>query len=139
MKHFSPPLIRLATPDDAPFVSAIAGMDASAFMARAHTLISRHGFFFLEPITPSVLEAHMAFTNKGRGKEALHAARAGLRYCFEQLKALVVFGRIPREDRAARLFTRMIGLKSDGIRPREPGGPMVEWFELRADDFEEFV
>lgn len=102
-------------------------------MKRVTTLVSEHGMFFLEPITPSVLEAHMAFSPEGRGWEALHAARAGLRHAFEKMGALVVFGRIPVEDRAARLFTRMIGLKSDGVRPREPGGPLVEWFEVRSD------
>jgi hypothetical protein len=126
-------LIRLATPEDAPFVAGITGVDARDYMARSHTLISRNGFFFLEPITSSVFEAHMAFLARGRGREALHAARAGLRFAFGDLGALVVFGRIPVEDRAARLFTRMIGLRSDGIRPREPGGPLVEWFEIRRD------
>lgn len=129
------PLIRVAGPDDVEFVSGILGDDASEAMGRMTTLISDHGFFFLEKITPSVLEAHMAFTTDGRGKEALHAARAGLNYCFTALNALVVFGRIPASDRAARLFTRMIGFRSDGVRERNPGGPMVEWFELRGDEF----
>lgn len=132
MEHHN--LIRLADPEmDAEFVGSITGTDAREYMHRAVTLVSRHGFFFLEPITRSVFEAHMAFMKPGRGKEALHAARAGLRYAFGELGALVVFGRIPVEDKAARLFTRMIGLKSDGVRPREPGGPMVEWFEIRRD------
>jgi hypothetical protein len=126
-------LIRIATPEDAPFVAGITGMDVRDYMARTHTLVSKNGFFFLEPITSSVLEAHMAFLDRGRGREALHAARAGLRFAFGELGALVVFGRIPVEDRAARLFTRMIGLRSDGIRPREPGGPLCEWFEIRRD------
>ena len=127
------PLIRVAGPEDAPFVSAIVGSDASDYMGRVTTLISDHGFFFLEPITSSVLEGHMAFSGPGRGREAIHAARAGLRYCFDVLGALVVFGRVPIENKPARLFTRMIGLSSDGIRPREPGGPLVEWFEIRSD------
>lgn len=139
MRHFTPPIIRVAEPSDAPFVSTLCGVDAASYMQRATTLISAHGFFFLEPVTSSVLEAHMAFSAPGRGKEALHAARAGLRYAFEQMRALVVFGRIPVEDRAARLFTRMIGLKSDGIRARDQDGPLVEWFEVRADQFEEFM
>jgi hypothetical protein len=126
-------LIRLATPDDAPFVAGITGVDARDYMARSHTLISKNGFFFLEPITTSVLEAHMAFLRPGRGRECLHAARAGLRYAFAELGALVIFGRIPVEDRAARLLTRIIGLRPDGIRPREPGGPLCEWFEIRRD------
>lgn len=129
------PLIRVAGPDDAPFVSAIMGADASDAMTRVTTLISPHGFFFLESIVPSVLEAHMAFSKAGRGKEALHAAREGLRYCFTALNALVVIGRIPVEDKAARLFTRMIGFTSTGIREHHDGAPIVEWFELRKDEF----
>jgi hypothetical protein len=128
------PLIRVATMEDAPFVSALMGQDASEAMARVVTLISDHGFFFLETITPSVLEAHMAFTSEGRGKEALYAARAGLLYCFTALNALVVFGRIPVEDKPARMFTRLIGLRSFGIRPNIPGGPEAEWFEIRKDE-----
>lgn len=127
------PLIRVAGPDDAPFVSALAGADVAEAMTRVTTLISPHGFFFLEPITPSVLEAHMAFAPEGRGAEALHAARAGLNYCFTVLNALVVFGRIPVEDKAARLFTRMIGFTSCGIRSHHDDSHLVEWFELRAD------
>lgn len=126
------PLMRVATMADAPWVSAVVGTDATEFMARVTTLVSDHGGFFLEPITSSVLEAHMFYLPEGRGKEALHAARAGLGYAFDMLGASVIFGRIPVEDRAARLFTRIIGFRSDGIRAREPGGPLVEWFEMRS-------
>lgn len=130
----SPFPLRVATAKDAPLVSAWIGQDASACMARVTTLISEHGFFFLEPITSAVLEAHMQFSSEGRGKEAIHAARAGLRHALTAMEAHVVFGRIPVEDRAARLFTRLIGLRSDGIREREPGGPLVEWFQITRED-----
>lgn len=102
-------------------------------MSRVVTLISDHGFFFLEPITSSIWEGHMQFAPEGRGREALNAMKAGLRYAFEGLGAIVVFGRVPVENRAARMLTRLSGMKSDGIRPREPEGPLVEWFELRSD------
>lgn len=125
--------IRIATQEDVPFVSHLLGVDAGDFMARAHTLLTEFGGFFLEPITKSVFEAHMFFVPEGRGSHALKAAREGLRCAFTDLGALVVFGRIPVEDRAARLFTRKIGFLSEGVRPREPGGPMVEWFEMRID------
>jgi hypothetical protein len=127
--------IRVATMADAPFVSEIVGQDASELMGRVTTLLSEHGGFFLEPITSAVLEAHMFYKPEGRGREALHAARTGLGYAFDMLGASVVFGRIPVEDRAARIFTRVIGFRSDSIRPREPGGPMVEWFEMTRVDF----
>lgn len=125
--------MRVATMDDAAWVSSIIGVDASDLMSRVTTLVSEHGGFFLEPITSSVLEAHMFYLPEGRGREAFHAARAGLGYAFDMMGALVVFGRIPVEDRAARLFTRMIGFRSEGVRYREPGGPLVEWFEMRHD------
>lgn len=129
-----PSAIRVATIDDVPFVNALVGADASELMARATTLLNEHGGFFLEPITSSVLEAHMFFEPEGRGKEALEAARTGLGYAFDMLGAAVVFGRIPVDDRPARIFTRIIGFRSDGVRPREPGGPLVEWFEMRSDE-----
>jgi len=134
--HEYHPTVRVATVADAPFVSAIVGTDATDFMGRAITLLTDHGGFFLEKITASVLEAHMFFQKEGRGREALHGARTGLGYAFDMLGAFVVFGRIPVEDRAARLFTRIIGFRSDGIRPREPGGPLVEWFEMTRTDFQ---
>jgi len=128
------PLVRVATADDAPWISDVIGSDASEYMKRVTTLVSEHGGFFLEPITSSILEAHMFYKREGRGSEALHAARAGLGYAFDMLGASVVFGRIPVADRAARLFTRMIGFRSDGIRPRCPGDAMVEWFEMRSEE-----
>ena len=76
----------------------------------------------------------MAFLPSGRGKNALDAAREGLRHIFQNMNVLVVFGRIPVEDRPARWFTLLIGLRSDGIRPREPNGPLVEWFEMRREE-----
>lgn len=126
--------IRVATKDDVGFVSALIGGDAGPCMERVVTLLSDNGGFFLEPITSSVFEAHMFFHPEGRGREALYAAREGLEYAFSVLGALVVFGRIPVTDRPARLFTRMIGFKSEGIRPREENGPDVEWFQMRIDE-----
>lgn len=125
--------IRLGTPADASFVSEILGSDAGEVMGRVITLLSPNGGFFLERITPSVLEAHMFFKKEGRGKEALHSAQQGLRYCFDVLDAAVVFGRIPAADRAARLFTRMIGFRSDGLHDHSGTGELVELFEIRKD------
>lgn len=125
--------VRLGTDADVPFVSSIIGADAADIMSRVITLLTPNGGFFLEPITSSILEAHMFFRPTGRGKEALHGAREGLRYCFNVLGAIVVFGRIPMTDRPARLFTRMIGFKSDGIRAHSGTGEMVEYFEMRKD------
>jgi hypothetical protein len=135
MRHFASPddAIRIAESSDAAYVSAVVGSDCSEYMERVTTILSRHCVFFLEPLTRSILESHMVCSPEGRGKEALSAARAGLRYAFSVLAAAVVIGRIPVTDRPARLFTRIIGFKSDGIRPSAPGGPLVEWFEMRSE------
>lgn len=132
--HDFAPFVRVATADDGPWISDVIGSDASEYMKRVTTLVSEHGGFFLEPITSSVLEAHMFFRPEGRGRECLQAARAGLGYAFDMLGASVIFGRIPIEDRPARLLTRIIGFRSDGIRPRAPGDILVEWFEMRSDE-----
>jgi hypothetical protein len=135
MRHnaIPPEAIRVATAADAAYVSAVVGNDCSEFMGRVTTLLSKHCIFFLEPLTSSILEAHMVCSPEGRGKEALRAARTGLGYAFDMLGAAIVIGRIPVADRPARLFTRIIGFKSDGVRPREPKGPLVEWFEMRSE------
>lgn len=127
-------MIRVAGPEDAAFVSGIIGVDATECMSRVTTLLNEHGGFFLDPVTTSILEAHMFFKPEGRGKGAICAAREGLRYAFNEMGAAVIFGRIPVDDRAARLMTRMIGFRSDGVRPRQPDGVMVEWFEMRRDE-----
>lgn len=128
--------IRVAGPEDVLWVSTILGQDAQPVMSRAVTLLSEHGGFFLEPLTSSVFEAHMFFLPQGRGREALHAARHGIRHMFEVEGAKVIFGRIPFNDIAARRFTRLIGLRSDGVRGQHPGGPLVEYFEIRSDEMD---
>ena len=55
---------------------AVIGADAADIMSRVITLLTPNGGFFLEPITSSILEAHMFFRPTGRGKEALHGATA---------------------------------------------------------------
>ena len=128
-------MIRIATLDDAPRLAELAGLDESVIvdgMDRMTMLIHDHGGFFLEPITPSVLEAHMFFQPGWRGRNVIEAAREGLAIAFGKLNAAVVFGRIPTEDRAARLITRLIGFIPCGIRAKVPGGELHEWFEMRS-------
>lgn len=95
-------------------------------------LIGDHGGFFLEPIVPSVLEAHMFFEEGHRGRNVIAQAKEGLAIAFDYLGAAVVIGRIPLEDKAARLMTRLIGFQSVAIKHKTPGEPLAEWFEMRS-------
>lgn len=126
-------MIREATAEDAAFLEEVVGLDPRPAMNRCITLVSDDGGFFLEPITETVFEAHMFFAPESRGKKAIKAAREGLLYMFQEKGALVIFGRIPLEDRAARLMTRWVGFKAIGIRPKFDGGELVEWFEMTRD------
>ena len=128
-------MIRLATLDDVPRMAELSDLThehlVDAF-SRMDMLLGDHCMFFLERITPSVFEGHIVIEPEHRGKSAIASAKAALNFAFGQLNAAVVFGRIPVEDRAARMLTRMIGFVSDGIRPRHEGGPLCEWFEMRS-------
>lgn len=136
MRHFPPPpeAIRVADASDVAYVCELTGLDVADYMARCTTFLSANCVFFLEPLTASILEGHMVCKPEGRGREALAAARTALSYAFEFMDVLVIIGRVPVEDRAARIFTRLMGFKSDGIRPRAPGDAMVEWFEMRRPE-----
>lgn len=128
-------MIRIAATTDASRLAELSGVSEDIVvqaMERMTMLIDDHGGFFLEPITPSVFEAHMFFEPESRGKYAISSAKSGLKIAFDVMSAAVVFGRIPVEDRAARLLTRLIGFISSGVRPKIPDGPLVEWFEMRS-------
>ena len=128
-------MIRLATLDDVPRMAELSDLTPEHLedaFKRMDMLLDDHCMFFFERITASVFEGHIVIEPEHRGKSAIASAKAALDFAFGQLNAAVVFGRIPVEDRAARLLTRLIGFVSDGIRPRHVGGPLCEWFEMRS-------
>jgi hypothetical protein len=135
MQHRAIPPEAIKVSTDRANLSARCGVEISAdLLARGTFLVSENCVFFLERLTSSVLEGHMVCAPGGRGREALEASRTALGYGFDMLGAAVIIGRVPVEDRAARLFTRWMGFHSDGVREREPNGPLVEWFEMRSGE-----
>jgi hypothetical protein len=124
-------MIREATKEDTIFLKAILGEDPTPLMERAMVLVDDYGGIFFDPVTPnfSIVEAHFVFHKKGRGKIALRACKQALDFCWNN-GVIIVLGRIPVEDRPAKLMARWAGLKSIGFGTREDG-VYVEYFEIR--------
>ncbi len=124
--------MRLATEADTHFIRAISGIEPPA---RCLVLVTDYGGFFFDPFTPngSIVEAHFFFHPKGRGKQAIAACKEALEYVFHS-GVYMVIGRIPVNDRPAKMMARWAGLTSSGVAEEYPGGPIVEWFEIRKDE-----
>jgi len=124
-------MIREAVESDRAFIFALAEIEPPE---QCLILVTDYGGFFFDPVTPygSIVEAHFFFHPKGRGKHAVQACKDALDYVFHA-GVHTVIGRIPVEDRPAKLMARWAGLKSYGIAESMSGGPLVEWFEIRKD------
>lgn len=125
-------MIRVAEEADRFFIRALSEIEPPE---RCLTLVTDYGGFFFDPFTPngSIVEAHFFFHPKGRGKKAIQDCKDALDYVFHS-GVYMVIGRIPVYDRPAKMMARWAGLRSTGVAEREPGGEMVEWFEIRKDE-----
>ena len=77
-------------------------------------LMTPLGGFIMRETAPGVLEAHVAFLPEGRGKHAIVCARVAIRACFDSGFRRIE-GSVALENRAARLYCRLIGMHSAGI------------------------
>ena len=74
----------------------------------------------------------MFFNEKGRGRKAIDFCKAAVEWCWEN-GVYIIIGRIPLDDRPAKLMARWAGMIFVGTGPREPNDVVVDWFELRKD------
>ena len=77
----------------------------------AVALYAHGGYMLFIPYGDGAWEAHYAMPGPIRGQAALRSARACLRAMFTRHKAGVIFGRTPRDNRAARLMNRLLGAR----------------------------
>jgi hypothetical protein len=102
---------------------------------RNHLLVSEHGFALLLWSAPGVYDVHDAVLPEGRGKWARDAAMKVFEYAFSTLKAKMLWTCTPVENRASRMFNRILGFKSGGIHmvpvPGHDPRPM-EYFTMEA-------
>lgn len=80
---------------------------------------------------PGVWQAHSLFLPESRGRNGIETGKAMLAWMFEH-GARMVWGQTPIDNRAARMFNRLIGGKSDGKGHHFMAGP-VEYFVFERE------
>jgi hypothetical protein len=76
---------------------------------------------------PDVWQGHSIFMPESRGKYGVAAAKAMLRYMFDEMGAVMVWGLTPLEHRAAHVFNRAVGMVRGGERPDGAGHACRVW------------
>lgn len=64
---------------------------------------------------PGIYDAHDFILPEGRGKWAKSACRLMLQSVFDHYGARMIWAQTPVENRACRMFNRLLGFKSEGI------------------------
>lgn len=104
---------------------------------RNHLILGEHGGAILIWTAPGVYDVHDFVLPEGRGAWAKEAAQDVLAFAFHLLDARLVWTQTPVENRASRIFNRILGFKSEGVHlaalwpgaePRE-----VEYFVMERN------
>lgn len=77
--------------------------------------MGEHGGAILVWSGPGIYDAHDFILPEGRGAWAKQACIAILREAFTAHKARMVWAQTPFENRACRMFNRILGFKSEGL------------------------
>ncbi|MBP2159547.1 MULTISPECIES: hypothetical protein [Asticcacaulis] len=106
-----------------------------------YVLTGEHGGFVAVRHFPGTYEVHTLFTPEGRGAAAMEAGRESLGTIFSETDAIEVLTRVPRPNKAARLFAEANGFTLRFTRPKawETGadvdyfGITIEQWAMRSD------
>jgi hypothetical protein len=113
-------------------------LDATALVENPRNLcyIGEHGGAILVWCGPGIYDAHDFILPEGRGAWARKACLSILDKAFREHKAQLVWAQTPVENRACRLFNRLLGFTSRGVEEAilMPGTPprLVEIFTMEA-------
>lgn len=102
--------------------------------SRNHLLMGEHGGALLIWSAPRVYDVHDFVLPVGRGKWARDAAQDVFSFVFGTLNARLLWTQTPVENRASRMFNRILGFKSEGVHDVPVGDvtrPM-EYFTMEA-------
>jgi hypothetical protein len=103
---------------------------------RNHLLMGEFGGALLIWVAPGVYDVHDFVLPEGRGSWARDAAQDVFAFVFDVLGARLLFTQTPVENRASRMFNRILGFQSGGIHEAilwhgaEPRA--VEYFTMEA-------
>lgn len=82
---------------------------------RNHLLMGDHGGALLIWSAPGVYDVHDFVLPVGRGKWARDAAQDVFAFVFDFLEARLLWTQTPVENRASRMFNRILGFQSGGV------------------------
>lgn len=103
---------------------------------RNHLLMGDYGGAVLIWTSPGVYDVHDFVLPEGRGVWAKRAAQDVFDHAFGRLHARMIWTQTPIENRASRMFNRILGFKSVGIEEAilYPGAQpkTVELFVMEA-------
>lgn len=119
-------------PEIFPFVTVenMESVDMSVFFDSPDNicLMSEGGGFVCAYVDEGIYEIHSLFLPRYRGRYALKAAQEGIAYMFEIIGATKLIGYTPVENKAARRFNRLVGMKIKGLTVKQftPEGPAID-------------
>lgn len=100
---------------------------------RNHLLLGEHGGVLLIWAAPGVYDSHDFCLPEGRGAYARDAAQDVFAFVFGTLGARMLFATTPVENRASRMFNRILGFKSEGVHT------VIAYPGAEPADYEYFV
>lgn len=118
-------------PDVLPFVTVedIDYVDMSFFFESPENvcLLDEGGGFICVYIGNDIYEVHSHFLPEYRGLHAIRMAKESIAY-MKSIGAKKLIGYTPVENRAARRFNRLVGMKVAGLTVKQfaPDGPAVD-------------
>jgi hypothetical protein len=87
---------------------------------RNFLLLGEFGGALLIWTAPGVYDIHDFVLPEGRGKWAREAAQDVFAFAFHVLRARMIFATTPTDNRASRLFNRILGFTSEGVHTVTP-------------------
>lgn len=84
----------------------------------------------LEWSGPNIWQGHILFGRSCRGGAGLREFRKMLDWCFGPGQAKIIWGQVPIDNRAARIFVRKAGFQSRGLHMHHIAGACeLFWME----------
>lgn len=120
---FNPEILDLMSDDHAEDYLAVAGPYVAINMVK--TILGMPTIYFLHPNehtlfmltmrTMTLFEVHTMILPEGRGGGAIEATREAARWMFKNTSCEKIVTYVPKFNRKARIFAKIVGMKDEGI------------------------
>jgi hypothetical protein len=114
------------TIDRSPYNRGLSGSDWVSNPANVAITYPDSGVVLFEHDGHGSYEAHVLL--ESRGRTAINQGKAAIHKIFTEHRAVTVYGLTPVDNRAARMYARLVGFRSYGIIDTEHGS--CELFQI---------